>query len=67
MDTTAEGDVYLPNGSCEKFSKPQALDKAGIKQVSRYPNFHDRALSLSDAFLINLRNPATAHAWPMHT
>ena len=29
----AEGEVYLQDGTLAKFSKPQALDKAGIHEV----------------------------------
>ncbi|KAK9852132.1 hypothetical protein WJX84_008064 [Apatococcus fuscideae] len=33
MATTATGDVYLPDGTPSKFTKPQALDKAGINNA----------------------------------
>ena len=35
-DETAEGDVFLPDGTPAKFTKPQALDQAGINQVFEF-------------------------------
>ena len=40
MATTATGDVYLPDGTPSKFTKPQALDKAGINNVRNQDLLH---------------------------